>query len=614
MKLRAGKFYVECDVRKQDNDLYFFFPYNLPLLNEIRNLEKRKWHPDRTCWSAPITARNIWTLNYLAKDYPNPYEPFNKELELIDFGIEGLWDQQVLMASSLVQTHRALWAADPRTGKTWAAVVALEHMNIDYVWWVATRSAIAGVTKEFRLRKPKFKCDLITYPELVKRVNNWSGDAPPAVVFDECHALKTQDTQRTSAATYLARGMIEDHHDPVILSMSGTPNPKSPSDWWSQCEVVCPGFIQEGHPVAFQRRLSLVQKRIGREGVEYPHRVTYWDNVNKCGICGELKQCNFDDFEEHIKIKSVNEVAKLYVRLKGLVTRVNKKDCMDLPPIETIFYSGTGLEPEPKLNITKDNQIVDPRLIPNEALLRAVSTIKKVAPSAAVAYTLLRELSDGFQYKEVEDGKKKCTECKGTGKAWTHIKNERSFTTCFKCQGTLQVIKYKRIQNRVYCPKDDILKEVLDEHSEQGRLVVYAAFTASVDRVVDICLENDWNIIRVDGRGWHYFGKYTFSNDADALDAFDNFDFEKLCFVAQAESGSEGISLSASPTIFNYSNVFKWDKKYQSSERINDSNQKAPCGRIIELMYLDTDLAVYRNLMMKKELEEMTLGDLEHGQ
>lgn len=607
MKLRAGKFYVECDVRKQDNDLYFFFPYNLPLLNEIRNLEGRKWHPDRICWSAPITARNVWSLNYLAKDYPNPYEPFNKELELIDFGIEGFWDQQILMASALIQTRRALWAADPRTGKTWAAIAALEYMNINNVWWVATRSAIAGVTKEFRLRKPKFECDLITYPELVKRVNSWNGDAPLAVVFDECHALKNQGTQRTSAATYLVKGMIEDHLDPVILSMSGTPNPKSPVDWWSQCEVVCPGYIQEGHHIAFQRRLSLIQKRIGKEGAEYPHMITYWNNENKCGICGELEHCNFDDFESHKKIKSINEVAKLYVRLKGLVTRVNKKDCMDLPPIETIFYSGTGLELE--LNITKDNQIVDPRLIPNEALLRAVSTIKKVAPSAAVAYTLLRELSDGFQYKEVEDGKKKCPECKGTGKAWTHIDNKKVFDVCFICHGELQVIKYKRIQDRVPCPKDDILKEFLDEHVEIGRLVVYAGFTASVDRVVDICLEHDWNVIRVDGRGWHYFGKYTFSNDADALDAFDNLDFEKLCFVAQAESGSEGISLSASPTIFNYSNTFKWDKKFQSSERINDSNQKAACGRIIEIMHLETDIAVYRNLMMKKDLEAMTLGE-----
>jgi hypothetical protein len=36
-----------------------------------------------------------------------------------------------------------------------------------------------------------------------------------------------------------------------------------------------------------------------------------------------------------------------------------------------------------------------------------------------------------------------------------------------------------------------------------GRIVVFAGFTASIDRVCEIVGNEGWLPIRVDGRGWH---------------------------------------------------------------------------------------------------------------
>lgn len=600
--LRAGKYYVECDIRKDEDRLYFFFPYNEALMAEIKSLQGRHYHGydpiPRKVWSAPITPRNTWALNYLAKDLPNPYEKYKGDPELVSLGRE-IWDHQKTMTRALIHTRRAVWAADPRVGKTLAAITAIEHLKIPSVWWIGPRSAIAGVTKEFRKWQPNFKYELMTYNALVKKVHSWSGDAPLCVVFDECHALKNQDSQRSQAARHLVTSMLDEHEDPTILAMSGSPNPKSPVDWWSICEVVCPGYIKEGHPTEFQKRLALVIDGESITGGWYPDLITFWDNSKKCGVCGLLACDPLDKhYKAHKYIESINEVQRLHERLKGLVTVIKKEECMQLPPIETII-------------ITEKE---DSRLKPKENVLRAMNTIKKVAPSVAVALTLCRELSDGFQYKEVPDGDKKCPECAGGGEAWTHIDGERTFTTCFKCNGTLVVPKFKRIAEQVYTPKDDLLTECLEEHEEIGRLIVYAGFTASVDRCVNICINKGWSVIRVDGRGWKYFGKYSFSNDADALDGFENLDLEKIVFVGHPDAGAEGISLAASPTIFYYSNTFKFDKKKQSSERINDSNQKADCGRLIEIFYLPTDKDVYDNLINKRELENMTMTGADNEQ
>ncbi len=54
----------------------------------------------------------------------------------------------------------------------------------------------------------------------------------------------------------------------------------------------------------------------------------------------------------------------------------------------------------------------------------------------------------------------------------------------------------------VPCPKEDAVKELLDRYDDVGRIVFYGGFSGSVDRIEQICPGQEWEVVRVDGRGW----------------------------------------------------------------------------------------------------------------
>ena len=57
---------------------------------------------------------------------------------------------------------------------------------------------------------------------------------------------------------HLADAVRNEHGwDGYIWEMSGTPAPKSPVDWWNQCEIACPGFLAEGTYAKFKYSLCL---------------------------------------------------------------------------------------------------------------------------------------------------------------------------------------------------------------------------------------------------------------------------------------------------------------------------------------------------------------------
>jgi hypothetical protein len=72
-------------------------------------------------------------------------------------------------------------------------------------------------------------------------------------------------------------------------------------------------------------------------------------------------------------------------------------------------------------------------------------------------------------------------------------------TPCPKCTGSGQMKKVKRVTREVPCPKERALRDLLDENEETGRIVIFAGFTGSVDRVCNICRKDDWSVVRCDG-------------------------------------------------------------------------------------------------------------------
>jgi SNF2 family DNA or RNA helicase len=300
-----------------------------------------------------------------------------------------------------------------------------------------------------------------------------------------------------------------------------------------------------------------------------------------------------DHATAHSFQKSKNEVAFLYQRMKGLVVTKFKKDCLDLP--DKVF-----------------KQI---RLIPSQSVLNVAKVIQNTAKNTISALTLLRELSDGFQYQDVSSGGyHHCPRCHGLKQVIEKRVNELEEyvdeeVDCPYCGGEGIVPSFVRNSVQVPCPKEDALVSLLDEYSEVGRVVVYAGFTGSVDRCVNICKKEKWQVIRVDGRGWEGFGLWP--NPTEMLKAFQYGKEDHIAFVAQPSSAGMGLTLTASPMIVYYSNDFNGEARIQSSDRIHrigmDTNRGAT---IYDLLHLPVDDLILESHNKKQKLQDISMGQM----
>lgn len=658
-KLRVGNERKLGTLIHRDDRIYFNFGYWPALNSEIKLMEGRKYHgydPEPLKqWSIPVTHRNLFALDYLKEK--NPYARF--EAPFVQYAsrrTETREHQYKLLTPQWLTTHASIWAVEMGAGKSLAALEGVEHIDpkikMSDFYWMAPRSALMSVELEFEKWKSSIRPTFLTYEGLNKEVKNWpKGKKPPRIaVFDESSYLKTVNAQRSLFAKHLADAMrTEWGNDAYILLMTGTPAPKSPKDWWMQCEIACPGFLQEGDVFKFERRLAIIDERENPvTGGKYPHLVAWRDDIHRCDKCGKMDvdvihaepQNDFEIFQNkdwHPFVASKNEVAHLYERMKGLVVVLFKKDIMALP----------------------DKQYTIFNVEPSKSTLRAAKLITQTQPTAIRIMTLLRELSDGFQYAETQTGIKPCEFCSGTGKSINFVDssgypvtsetanmdvskcecgwegfNELACPNCGEqchivsksdvrevegpcsvCDGKCTVPIIERNTKEVVSPKDEIFKNLLDQHEEIGRFVTYGGFTATIDRLVRMALEMQWAVIRVDGRGWHTFAPGGGPIEGKPLDIFQNQKekYPKVIFIAHPKSASTGLTLTASPGILYYSNDFNAQDRMQSEDRIHRISMDVNRGATIyDIFHLPTDKVVLDNLKKKRELQSMTLGEIQN--
>lgn len=668
---------VEGRILEEGDKLVLYSPYNLYLKDEFKAMQGARWlghsdNPDeipRKAWGVTNSERNRFQLAYLMD--LNPYAVYDGDVtEFVSRrrkpdGTSTLYDHQSEIAAHVRQRRHCIVAGEMGVGKTLAAieVIEAERFAEEQCLWIGPRSALDSVKYEFsrwrlceicgklgmhhryedhklvdtRQILPRFD----TYEGLKKIIETWpSGSAAfKCVIMDECSRVKTWTAQRTQAAAHLANSMRTEHDRKCIIClMSGTPAPKDPGDWWSLCEIVRPGFLREGTPEKFRRRLGLIKQYEGAGGGSFPKLITWWDNEDKCQECGKFENepehefINMTEKWYHAYRKSINEVYKLYERMKGLVIVKLKKDCLQLP--EKIY----------KRIICK----------PTPSILRAASLIMKTASSTIKGLTLVRELSDGFQYKEVELGTEKCPTCKGRLKItqtidlddpnnpldsesltrghralWEDMDGEGRYVIvgykeeplrlneqeidCDQCKGRGVVPHYVRQSTRVDCPKDQAVMNLLDQYEDEGRTVFWAGFTDSVERVTQLCIRQGWVAVRLDGRGWWSNDPILMaSSGPDILEAFDDkIRFGKIAFVGQPGAGGMGLNLTASSMEAYYSNTHKGEDRDQSEARIHRPGADMNRGcTIYDLLHLPQDLVVLDSIMKKRDLQMMTLGQL----
>lgn len=649
-RLQGGKYWVPATVREEGEVLVLKFGFNRSLLAEVKSMAGARWNPEKKYWTVLNNERNWFQLAFLAGH--NPYKWFDRPL-IEHKTNRNLYSHQLDLVLHGLTYHFGVWAAEMGTGKSLAAIEVMEGSGFDDWLYVGPKSAIASFQLELEKWKCKVRPKIVTYDGLRKLVEHWTKGtkAPQGVIFDESSRIKSPTAQRSQAAYHLAKSIRKDHgHDGFVLLMSGSPAPKSPADWWWQAEVACPGFIREGTIEKFRARLGLIQQKESITGGTYPHLVTWKDDERKCNKCGQLKDhenhkqpdafkiaCGAPTAEWHEWEASVNEISYLYKRMAGLTVVKFKKDCLDLPD--------------------KEYRII--RLQPSRETLNAAKIVVAGAQTTIAGLTLLRELSDGFQYQETEAGQMTCPTCKGSkvvqqpiplvsqdeidaalesirAKAEAQLaeegyddiffdadgipipehilladKYEMQEVTCYNCGGEGEVTRYIREAVPVACPKEDALKDILDAHEEDGRLVVYAGFTGSIDRVIATVEKMGWQWIRVDGRGWAASSEVKANKAVDMLKKFQDKDREipRLCFVGHAASAGMGLTLTASCEIVYYSNDFNAESRIQSEDRCHRAGMDVNRGCLItDLVHLPSDEKVIENLKNKRRLQDMSLG------
>lgn len=597
---RLYKYPVTLAVR---DGLIWFEESPFELKDELKALKGARWHgmedPPIMKWSALDCERNRFQLQYLQR--LNPYAWWDRPIEYHEYA-RVLRDHQRVMADHMLTYHYGILAAEMGLGKTLAAIEIMERSGQLDWWWVGPKSAIRAVELEFKKWEARVMPTLMTYEGLTKIMKTWTpGDpAPQGVVFDESSRLKTATAQRSRAAQALSDAIRAEYgKEGYVVLMSGTPSPKSPLDWWSQCEIAWPGFVREGSPKTFEWRLSLMEKQKKPDGFFW-HRITWLDNEEKCAICGGLVELppppeDDDDYIPPPLCKcsshtpSINEVAYLDQRLKGLALPFLKKDCLDLP----------------------EKQYREIRCEPTRTIKRVAESLAELAPTAIQALTWLRELSDGFQYVETEACREACV-CTCGGPGPTGAGGCEPDSDCDICGGSGGVPVMVRGTKMIPCPKDQVVKDLLEECEDQGRIVIFAGFTGSIDRVRELCLSQKWDVVQVDGRGWKIFGPdKDYCRNTKALEHWSG-DAKRVVFLAHPQSGGLGLTLTESRMAVYYSNDFNPESRSQSEDRIHrmgmDTNRGAT---IVDIYHLPSDEHVRNVLKNNRRLELMTLGEVQ---
>lgn len=614
---------VACTIERDQTEIALKFGFDVAIKDEVKVMEGSRWNPDRKCWVVKASQRNDFHLDILLGK--NPFAPW--DAEPVKFkpnrGLKSeggiLYDYQADICSHQVSYPAAIDGAEMGVGKTLASIESFEYLQREWgnftAWYVAPKVALMSVRMDYKKWKAQYVPNFFTIHEFVQQVKGLdpAKSIPPRVLLlDEASKFKNAAAKSSQAAKWLGDFIREYWGDKGrVLLMSGSPAPKSPLDWWMLCEIARPGFLREGSSAKFLDRVALVKKVAGESGVAYPKVITFKDDVNKCGICGRLANHELHkmdvksrmtfvaggkevDQQPHDFLPMENEVEKLYKRMAGLVKITLKKNCLQLP--EKVY------------------RVI--KLKPTKQTKQLAKVLAKTAGGVAQSLLLLRELSDGFQYHEELIGERPCEHCfdhklkMSTGKMpWVDDAGDPCTRECIHCAGKKVFKEYKTSTVECDTPKVQATLDLLDEKEEDGRIVIFGAFQGTIDRICATTIKAGWDFIRRDGRGW-----YSSLGQADPETLLKMFQREESCdkrvaFVAHPKSAGMGLTLTASDTILYYSNSFDAEDRIQSEDRIHRHGCRG--ANIIDFEHLPVDGLVRENLKRKRELQFMTMGEIE---
>ena len=540
---------IPIDIEILGDYLSLRFPYHKGLVEEIKAMDKGSkggWDDKDRRWVILNNKRNIFAFSYLLRK--DPFMWYRKPV--VDLKADyAFWKHQHDIYNFIMARRRCIIAGEMRTGKTWPTLMAIQNSKWPSAWVVSTTPALRGLKRE--LIKWGFTKDahLMTYNKFTTLANQIKDGADIDIPpFIVFDEMQKLKTP-TSGRGEAARELVDLMDDKYGM----------------ECYVVgLSGTPSPKDPSDWWNLCEVAQPGFIRESNKSALYHRLGNLTQQEGALGN-KYWSLEKTEECPKGWKEDEVSFLYERLKGLVLVVLKREA--LPDLPEKVYEVRSIKPSKKI-------------------LLIAKTIADNADNKLVARNLLRQLSDGFQYTKDYDAE--------TGKV---IRGETKF---------------------VGSPKLSELKLDLEEHEDIGRIIIYGGFKETVDRITDVCLESGWVVCRVDGRGWHVFkpkgvgGDITPEHIQEEMDRSTNqYDIPKIAFVAQSDSAGTGLELSAAPTVIYVSNSDSGDARMQSEDRAHSNNMDKVRGlTIIDYCYLPVDYLIRDNLLAKKHLQSLSLGDI----
>ena len=169
----------------------------------------------------------------------------------------------------------------------------------------------------------------------------------------------------------------------------------------------------------------------------------------------------------------------------------------------------------------------------------------------------------------------------------------------------------ERQSREIPTPKTQAFIDLLDENADVGRMLAFAGFIASIDRVREIALGQGWDVVQVDSRGWKVF-----SDDVVGEKPIHHWrrSPRKVLYLANPESGGVGLTLTEARMAVYWSNTFKPEDRTQSEDRGHRPGMDLNKGfTIVDLFHLGSDRHVLSVLKENRRLELMTLGEVKES-
>ncbi len=487
-----------------------------------------------------------------------------KELESKRVHPLPLWEHQKWIVNWILHLSCCIIAGEMRTGKTRGILEAIREwasrkgfINRVEVWWISPKSAKKGLKGELQKLYGSIPKDLLEITLVAMTYEEWQKVQTPSL----CPQVLVFDEVHKIKTPTSNRGKLATE---VFSCME---------DKWGENNFLI----------------------IGASGTPAPNNPTDWYNQANT-ICPAWIPYGGIGILEQVIGDTVSLGSTLPEEKKRGLTKIqlgarkvigwNKEAVKD--------FQETYIEPI-ALTIFKDEVMDLPKKVHKMHRLRvspktkkAIQFIRKTAERKADIIQKSLQISDGFLYKKTYD---EVTDKTGRETAYYRT------------------------------PKEDRLIDLLKEAEKvKPRVCVFGSFKATVDTIERICLEEGWNVLRIDGRGWQYTssdGRVRFTSKEyieDVLKEFDNSQMvmqEKMAVVGHPQSMATGLELSACPHLIYYSHTNNGEAEFQSIERAHSFNMDKELGLTIHhLIHLAVDELIIDRLVSKKSLQSITMGEL----